>query len=97
MNPKPQAYDFASQLVASKDFFEPKRRTRRNPAVEAVSQNEAANLIIELNKKFELSKAAELIYEIALTVKEQSDNDVDQIPILKILQEVINHPIYESK
>ena len=54
-------------------------------------------MIVEFNKKFELSKAAELIYEIALTVKKQSDNDIDQILILKTLQKVINHSIYRSK
>src|SRR6266487_2277001 len=54
------------EYAASKNFFKSKRQTWRNPAVETVSQNEAANLIVEPDKKFELSKAAELIYEIAL-------------------------------
>jgi hypothetical protein len=82
------------EYAASKDFFEPKRRTRRNPAVEAVSQNEAANLIVEPNK-FESSEAAELIYEIALAAKEESNPG--QIPLPKTLQEAINHPIYGPK
>ncbi len=85
------------EYAASKDFFEPKRRTRRDPAVEAVEavEAEAANLIVEPDKKFEPSEAAELIYEIALAAKEESNPG--QIPIPKTLQEAINHPIYGPK
>ena len=42
------------------------------------------------------SEAAELIFEIALAAKESTDNS-SQIPILKTLKEVINHPIYRPK
>ena len=73
------------EYAASKNFFESKRRTWRNSAV----KNEAATLTIES------SEAAELIYEIALAAKKESNSS--QIPISKILQKVINHSIYESK
>ena len=47
----------------------------------------------------ELSETAELIYEIALTAKKQSEesNINSQILLLKTLQKAINHPIHGPK
>ena len=48
-----------------------------------------------MNLAYWPSEAAELIFEIALAAKE-ADN-TRQIPILKTLKDVINHPIYGPK
>ena len=72
----------------SKNFFKLRRQKQQ-----ADDQNETANLIID--KMFELSKAAELIYKIVLAVKKKSDSG--QILLSKTLQKVINHSIYRSK
>ena len=62
------------KYAASKNFFKFKKWTWWNSAIktiEIINQNEAANLIVEFNKKFKSSEAAKLIYKIIFAVKKE--------------------------